>query len=114
MKESYSEGLASHTGPELYAGDGNIAGVATTGVHAGPVLSSEMRLFVCRPCPDCGKATFSLASLGKQGRDTAESKTLSMHGNFKRENREIPLVSSTVRQEYEGAGTIRKHHRWYS
>ncbi len=43
MKESYSEDLASHTGPELYAGGGNIAGVATTGVHAGQVLSPEMR-----------------------------------------------------------------------
>jgi hypothetical protein len=31
MKEFYSEGLAGHTGPELYAGDGNLAGVATTG-----------------------------------------------------------------------------------
>ena len=60
MKESYIEGFASHAGPELYAGDGNIAGVATTGVHAGQVLSSEMRLLVCRPCPDCGKATSSL------------------------------------------------------
>lgn len=43
MKESYSEDPASHTGPELYAGDGNIAGVATTGVHAGEVLSPEKR-----------------------------------------------------------------------
>ncbi len=33
MKESYSEDLASHTGPELYADDGNVVGVATTGVH---------------------------------------------------------------------------------
>jgi len=40
MKESYSECLASHTGPELYADDGDIVGVATTGGHAGQVLSS--------------------------------------------------------------------------
>ncbi len=30
MKESYSEDLASHAGPELYADDGNVVGVATT------------------------------------------------------------------------------------
>ena len=47
MKESYSEDLASHTDPELYAGDGNIAGVATAGAHAGQVLSSEKRILPC-------------------------------------------------------------------
>ena len=29
MKESYGEDFANHSGPESYAGDGNIAGVAT-------------------------------------------------------------------------------------
>ena len=47
MKESYREDLASRTGPELYAGDGNIAGVATTGVHAGQLWSSEIDSFAC-------------------------------------------------------------------
>ena len=42
MKESYSEDLASHSGPELYADDGNVVGVATTGVQAGQPLSSEI------------------------------------------------------------------------
>ena len=43
MKESYSEVLARHAGPESYADDGNIVGVATARVHAGPVLSSVNR-----------------------------------------------------------------------
>lgn len=47
MKESCSEGLASHADPELYAGDRNIAGVATAGAQAGQVLSSEMRIYPC-------------------------------------------------------------------
>jgi hypothetical protein len=38
MKESYSEVLAKHAGPESYAGHGNMAGVATAGVHAGPEI----------------------------------------------------------------------------
>ena len=102
MKESDSEGLASHTDPELYAGDGDIAGVATTGAHAGRVLSSEMRL---SPCAD------PIRNVGKQHRprrhgkprlDTAESKTSSMYGNSNRENREIPAVST--RQTDASAG----------
>ena len=44
MKESYGEDLASHSGPESYAGDGNIVGVATAGAQSGPLLSSEMVL----------------------------------------------------------------------
>ena len=38
MKESYSEILARYAGPESYADDGNIVGVATAGVHAGPEI----------------------------------------------------------------------------
>ena len=38
MKESYSEIVAEYAGPESYAEDGNILGVATAGVHAGPEI----------------------------------------------------------------------------
>ena len=38
MRESYSEILARYADPESYAGDGNIAGVATAGVPAGPEI----------------------------------------------------------------------------
>lgn len=48
MKESYSEDLASHAGPELYADDGDVVGVATTGVHAGQPSSSDITCLVCR------------------------------------------------------------------
>ena len=49
MKESYSEVFARHAGPESYADRGNTLGVATAGVHAGPVLSS-VNSFI--PCAD--------------------------------------------------------------
>ena len=42
MKEPYEEGLANHLGPASCAGDGDIAGVAGTGVHAAQVLTSEI------------------------------------------------------------------------
>ena len=38
MKESYSEILAKYAGPESYADNGNMVGVATAGVHAGPEI----------------------------------------------------------------------------
>ncbi len=44
MRESYGEGLASHTGPESCAGVREGLGEALTGVHAGRVLSREMLL----------------------------------------------------------------------
>ncbi len=56
MRESYGKGLASHPGPESYAGGGDTAGVATAGVRAGWVFSSEIKTSACRPCSDRGKA----------------------------------------------------------
>jgi hypothetical protein len=50
MKEPYGQGLATHPGPESCASDGNMAGEALTGVHAGQPLSSEIISPACRPC----------------------------------------------------------------
>ena len=52
MKESYSEVLAEHAVPESYADDGNIVGVATTGVHAGPEIELRHQAV---PCADTVK-----------------------------------------------------------
>jgi hypothetical protein len=46
MKESYGEGIASHTGPKSCASVRKGEGEALTGVHAGPVLS---RVIVAPP-----------------------------------------------------------------
>ena len=42
MKESYGEGVASHTGPKSCVGVRKGEGEALTGVHTGPVLSREI------------------------------------------------------------------------
>ncbi len=42
MKESYGEGLASHTGPKSCVSVRKGEGEALTGVHTGPVLSREI------------------------------------------------------------------------
>jgi len=92
MKESYGEVPARHAGPESYAGGGNTVGVATTGVHAGPVLSSENRIIPCADVVQAAEGNIECASDGKHSSSTAESKTWCMCGNSRRENREIPSV----------------------
>ncbi|MEI7902006.1 MAG: hypothetical protein WCK89_17275 [bacterium] len=94
MKEPYEKGLANRLGPASCAGDGNIAGVAGTGVHAGQVLTSEITTPACRPCPDMGKATRQLTLFGESAGDAAESETLRMRGTFQHGNRETLETSS--------------------
>lgn len=56
MKESYSEDLASHAGPESYAERGNMLGVATTGENLGPVIESRyVHHPACRPARARGR-----------------------------------------------------------
>lgn len=56
MKESYSEVLARHAGPESYAGDGNITGVVTAGVHPGPDIELRKQAVpMCRHTLACGR-----------------------------------------------------------
>lgn len=75
MQESYSEVPARHADPESYAGDGDIAGVATTGAHAGPVLSSESVLFPCADTLQTVEGNIAPDATGKTMANTAESKT---------------------------------------
>ena len=93
MKESHREEVASHSGLEPYAGDGNVAGVASARGNAGQPLSSEIITSVCRSCPDLEKATSSTPLWGEVSADAAESETLCMRRHPKRENREILWVS---------------------
>ena len=100
MKESYREDLASRSGLEPYAGDGNITGVASARGNAGQPLSSEIITSVCRSCPDREKATPSMPLLGEAPADAAESENLCMRRHPKRENREILLVSIGQREMF--------------
>ena len=110
MKESYREDLASYSGLEPYAGDGNIAGVASARGNAGQPLSFEITTFVCRSCPDVEKATSSAPLFGEALTDAAESVNLCMRRHSKRENREILLVSieqcETITSRWNGQKTF--------
>ncbi len=102
MKESYSEVLARHAGPESYADRGNTLGVATAGVHAGPatqrVPGSVNRFIPCADVVQTAEGNIVRAFDGQRETSTAESKTWCMYGNSKRENREIPSAPWRRRQ----------------
>ena len=65
MKESYREDLASCSGLEPYAADGNIGGVASARGNVGQLLSSEIFTFACRSYPVLEKATPSPPLMAK-------------------------------------------------
>ena len=98
MKESYGEGIASHTGPESCAGAGNCAREALTGVRAGRPLSREIFF-------DRGADAFGVSGRPhrrSRHRETvpspARSQNPRMHGNTSQGNREIlppPSVDGT-------------------
>ena len=89
MKESYGEGVATHTGPESCGAARKGDAEALTGVRAGWVSSRES---------DVLRDADAVGASGRQHRvhryrevqtGPARSKTPSTHGNTSRGNREV-------------------------
>jgi len=108
MKESYSEGLANHTGLGSYAGIRESAGRTLIEVRAGWALSREMA--TRNPGADV------VMSNGRQNRlqrwpmlqkNPARSKTPSMHGNTSIGDWEIPRSSAKA----DRVGKSKDEHR---
>jgi len=92
MKESYTEGPASHGDPESCAGIRENAGEALTGAYMGGVLSRENRRN--QGADDvvlCGRP-HACAQNGESTSNPARSETSSTCRNSMRENREIPFL----------------------
>lgn len=90
MKESYTEGLASHGDPESCGCVRKDVAEALTGAHTGRVLSRENR---CNQGADAVVSSGRLQARMRQGEHAyhpARSETSGTCGNFMRENREIP------------------------
>jgi len=102
MKESHSEGLASHADPESCAVEGNRGGEALTGARTGPVLSRE------NAAPSTRRALLGADALADGGRphgarrhrescaDPTRSETRCMYGTLvlgSRESLWLPLRS---------------------
>jgi RNA-directed DNA polymerase len=86
MKESYGEGIASHTGPESCAA----VREALTGERAGRVFSRESELLRDADAVGEGGRPHPGRRHRKTPRSPARSETPGMHGHISRENRESP------------------------
>ena len=88
MKESYGEGVASHTGPESCAA----VREALTGVRAGRVFSRERTLLRDADAVEEGGRPHPRRRYRETPRSPARSETLRMLGGTSRENRESPWL----------------------
>ena len=97
MQESYSEGLASHTGPESCGVVCKDDPEALTGVRAGWVLSRETKTRRKAATRGCQRSSGPAARLHRGHReremllDLPRSKTPRMYGNILHGNRESRL-----------------------
>ena len=90
MKESYGEGVATHTGPES-CGAVREGGVeALTGVWAGRVFSRERSVLRGADAVRKSGRPHAAHRYREMRRDPARSQTLCTFGNTSRGSREIP------------------------
>ena len=90
MKESYAEGLATHSGPESCVTVREGSGEALTGVRAGRVLSRESDFLRGADAVRRSGRPHPVRRYCETYRDPARSETPCTYGNTSRENREIP------------------------
>ena len=116
MKESYGEGVATHTGPESCAVAREGGGEALTGGRAGRVLSREIH--DPRRKPWALRGADAVEEGGRPHlpcrhretrRDPARSETLCTHGNISHGNREIPRSSAGRGSWQTASGSPRTH-----
>jgi hypothetical protein len=101
MKESYGEGLATHTDPESCVGAGDCAGEALTGERAGWVSSREInaprkRVLRGADAVEVGGRQDRVSRQREACQDPARSQTPRMHGSTSHGNREIPRLSAAI------------------
>ena len=92
MKESYGEGVASHTGPESCAGVREGEREALTGEGAGRVLSRERTSLWDADAVEEGGRPHPGRRYRETPRSPARSETPSMSGHTSGENRESPWL----------------------
>lgn len=91
MKESYGEGPASHTGPELCAGVREGAGEALAGARTGGVLSREIQAKIGAPTQSKhAEGNTAWTGIARSMAGPARSKTSCTPGNSPHRNWETP------------------------
>ena len=89
MKESYVEGLATHSGPESCVAAREGSGEALTGVRAGRVFSRESAFLRGADAVRRSGRLHPTHRYREMRRSPARSETPSTYGNTSRENREV-------------------------
>ncbi len=92
MKESYGEGVASHTGPESCVAVREGDSEALTGEQAGRVLSRERASLRDADAVEEGGRPHPARRYRETRWSPARSETLRMPGHTSRENRESPWL----------------------
>ena len=104
MRESYGEGIASHTGPESCTAARKGGREALTGGRAGRVLSRERTLLRDADAVEESGRLHPGRRYRETPRSPARSETPSRPGHTSRENRESPWLPAV-----DGiAGRVRK------
>ena len=89
MKESYGEGLATHTDPESCGAAREGGDEALTGARAGQVFSRESSFLRGADAVRRSGRPHPARRNREKRRDPARSETLCTYGNTSHENREI-------------------------
>ena len=92
MKESYGEGVATHTDPESCGAVCKDRIEALTGARAGRVFSRERRTLRGADAVRRSGRPHPAHRYREMRRDPARSETLCTYGNTSHENREIPCL----------------------
>ena len=90
MRESDTEGVATHGGPESCVGVREGGGEALTGVRAGWAIEPRNQCFVGADVVVVGGRQHRRSRYRELPADPARSKNLCMHEISMRENREVP------------------------
>jgi len=96
MKESYGEGLASHTDPESCGAAREDRVEALTGARAGRVFSRERTSLRGADAVRRSGRLHLTRRYRETRRDPARSETPSTYGDTAHENREIPWLPAAV------------------
>jgi len=108
MKESYTEGPASHGDSESCTDARKDVGEALTGAHTGRVLSRENRCDQDADAVELSGRQHARARQGECAGGPARSETSGTGGNSMRENREIPQPPTGTDPEGR-AGKAKSH-----
>ena len=109
MRELYTEGVATHGGPESCAVAREGVGEALTGVRAGRAIEPRNPLDRGADAVDRGGRQHRWRRYRESSVDPARSKNQGMYGISMRENREVPHPPARVITGWAARGTLRRY-----